>query len=254
MGLPEETLESFQSGIYKLIDDMNYHNYIGIYFMVALPNTPFGDPEYLKKYGIKIVQTAPCFFHHDHPPEKLMEDINEIVVGSNSMSYDDYLKACGWKWYMMSLHFLGWLRILSIDLKKEYNISHRNFYDNLFNWFINDKSTFLYKEYKLTMDLMDQVFDHKIPWGRKIEGATDVYWEYEEATSLNIVKNKKIFYDDINNFLEDTYNKRFVELVTKQFNKMLDPFTVYNGDLGKYARECLWWGRRSERFFVGEIA
>ena len=104
------------------------------------------------------------------------------------------------------------------------------------------------------MDLMDQVFDHKIPWGRKIEGATDVYWEYEEATSLNIVKNKKIFYDDINNFLEDTYNKRFVELVTKQFNKMLDPFTVYNGDLGKYARECLWWGRRSERFFVGEIA
>ena len=54
MGLPEETLESFQSGIYKLIDDMNYHNYIGIYFMVALPNTPFGDPEYLKKYGIKM--------------------------------------------------------------------------------------------------------------------------------------------------------------------------------------------------------
>ena len=253
MGLPEETLESFQSGIYKLIDDMNYHNYIGIYFMVALPNTPFGDPEYLKKYGIKIVQTAPCFFHHDHPPEKLMEDINEIVVGSNSMSYDDYLKACGWKWYMMSLHFLGWLRILSIDLKKEYNISHRNFYDNLFNWFINDKSTFLYKEYKLTMDLMDQVFDHKIPWGRKIEGATDVYWEYEEATSLNIVKNKKIFYDDISNFLEDTYNSNYAKLVTKQFNKMLNPFTVYDGDLAKYARECLWWGRRAERFFVGEI-
>ena len=33
--LPEETLESFQNGIFKLIDDIGYHNYIGIYFMVA---------------------------------------------------------------------------------------------------------------------------------------------------------------------------------------------------------------------------
>ena len=45
------------------------------------------------------------FFHHDHPPEKLMEDTNDIIVGSNSMSYQDYLKACGWKWYMMAVHF-----------------------------------------------------------------------------------------------------------------------------------------------------
>ena len=57
------------------------------------------------------------FFHHDHPPEKLMEDTNDIIVGSNSMPYQDYLKACGWKWYMMAVHFLGWLRILAIDLK-----------------------------------------------------------------------------------------------------------------------------------------
>ena len=83
--------------------------------MVALPNTPFGDPEYLKKYGVKIVKTASCFFHHEHPPEKLMQDTNNGVVGSNVMSYDGYLKACGWKWYMISVHFLGWLRILAID-------------------------------------------------------------------------------------------------------------------------------------------
>ena len=250
MGLPEETLESFQNGIFKLIDDIGYHNYIGIYFMVALPNTPFGDPEYLKKYGIKIVQTAPCFFHHDHPPEKLMEDTNDIIVGSNSMPYQDYLKACGWKWYMMAVNFLGWLRILAIDLKKYHNISHRDFYNNLFDWFMNDHSTILYREYDITMKLMDRVFNHEIPWGRKVDETSDVYWEYEEATSLNIVKNKRDFYDEIKKFLEDTYNDTYSQLVEKQFNKMLDPYLVYDGDLEKYARECLWWGRRSERFFV----
>jgi len=250
MGLPEETFETFQNGIYKLIDDIGYHNYIGIYFMVALPNTPFGDPKYLKKYGINIVKTAPCFFHHDHPSEKLMEDTNDIVVGSNAMSYAEYLKACGWKWYMMSVHFLGWLRILAIDLKKEYDINHRQFYDNLFDWFLKNEHTLLYKEYHITMRMMNKVFNHEIPWGRKVLGASDIYWEYEEATCLHIIKDKQRFYNEIQDFLENTYNSRHVKLVKKQSDKMLDPFLAYNGDLEKYARECLWWGRRAERFFV----
>jgi radical SAM superfamily enzyme YgiQ (UPF0313 family) len=250
LGLPEETLSSFKEGLYRLIDDIGYHNYIGIYTMVALPNTPFGDPEYLKKYGVKIVKTAPCFFHHEHPPEKLMEDTNDVVVGSNVMSYDDYLKACGWKWYMISVHFLGWLRILAIDLKKKYNIIHRQFYNDLFNWFIENPSTLLYKEYHETMGLLDNVFKNKIPWGREVEGASDIYWEYEEATGIHIAKEKKRFYNEIGDFLDNTYNSRYPKLVKKQANKMLDPFLVYDGNLEKYARECLWWGRRAERFFV----
>ena len=31
LGLPEESLDSFKEGLYRLIDDVNYHNYIGIY-------------------------------------------------------------------------------------------------------------------------------------------------------------------------------------------------------------------------------
>ena len=112
LGLPEETLGSFKEGLFRLIDEINYHNYIGIYVMVALPNTPFGDPEYLKKYGVKIMQTSPAFFHHEHPPKELLKDVNNVVVGSNVMSFDDYIEATMWKWYMISLHFLGWLRIL----------------------------------------------------------------------------------------------------------------------------------------------
>ena len=31
---------------------------------------------------------------------------------------------------------------------------------------------------------------------------------------------------------------------------MKDPYKHYDGDLEKWARECVWWGRRAERFFV----
>ena len=46
LGLPEETLDSFKKGLYDLMDDIQYHNYVGINNMIALPNTPFGDKKY----------------------------------------------------------------------------------------------------------------------------------------------------------------------------------------------------------------
>ncbi len=32
---------------------------------------------------------------------------------------------------------------------------------------------------------------------------------------------------------------------------MKDPYDVYDGDLEKWARECMWWGRRTDRMFTG---
>ena len=252
LGLPEETLNSFKEGLFSLIDDIGYHNYIAIYSMVALPNTPFGDPEYLKKYGIKIAKTAPCFFHHEHSSEQLMEDTNNVVVGSNVMSFEDYLEATGWKWFMITMHFLGWLRILAFELKKQYGISHRIFYTELFSWFMINSRTLLFREYHVTIRLLKKVFDRQIPWGRKVTGVSDIYWEYEEATSIHIAKNKYRFYEEIGDFVEEKY-KIDRKILNKQYDKMKDPYKTYNGDLEKWARECIWWGRRAERFFVGNI-
>ena len=250
LGLPEETLDTFKQGLYTLMDDIDYHNYVGIYVMVALPNTPFGDDAYLKKYGVKIRQTPPAFYHHEHPPEQLMEDLNNVVVGSNVMTFDDYIKASGWKWYITSFHFLGWLRILALDLKRKYKLTMRNFYDNLFDWAINDSGTMLNEEYCNTIDSTKRVFKREIPWGRKIPDVSDIYWEYEEATSINIAKNKDRFYNEIKSFLDTKYNIK-ENIIKKQYDKMKDPYVDYDGDLEKWARECMWWGRRAESFFHG---
>ena len=249
LGLPEETLESFKEGLFRLIDEINYHNYIGIYVMVALPNTPFGDPEYLKKYGVKIMQTSPAFYHHEHPPEELMKDVNDVVVGSNSMTFDEYIEASLWKWYMISMHFLGWLRILALDLKKYHGISHREFYTKLFNWFMQHTHTLLHKEYTITKRLIHKVFKREIPWGRKVSDVSEIYWEYEEATVIHIARNKRRFYEEICEFIDEEYNFD-CKIINNQYKKMKDPYEHYDGDIEKWARECVWWGRRAERFFV----
>ena len=74
--------------------------------------------------------------------------------------------------------------------------------------------------------------------------------DYAKDLESMSAKEKQRFYNEISDFLENKYNSRYSLLIKKQANKMLDPFLVYNGDLEKYARECLWWGRRAERFFV----
>ena len=66
MGLPGETLESFIDGVCKVIE-LGQHNYIGIYPLTALPNTPFGDPKYIEEHGLKIIDTYPAFSHVEMP-------------------------------------------------------------------------------------------------------------------------------------------------------------------------------------------
>ena len=112
LGLPEETKESFIDGICEVIE-LGQHNYIGIYQLTALPNTPFGDPEYLKKYGVKIVDTYPAFSHVD------ISGINDferehMVVSTDSMNFEDYKESTIFRWLIMFGHYLGAVQLYQI--------------------------------------------------------------------------------------------------------------------------------------------
>ena len=61
LGLPEESKDSFIDGVCKVME-LGQHNYIGIYPLTALPNTPFGDPEYIKRYKFKNYRNLSSFF------------------------------------------------------------------------------------------------------------------------------------------------------------------------------------------------
>jgi radical SAM superfamily enzyme YgiQ (UPF0313 family) len=251
LGLPEESLQSFKDGLYTLIDDIGYNEYTTINNLVVLPNTPFGDPEYIKKYDLTIAQTAPAFVHHEQPTEKIMQETNDIVIASSTMTVDDYVDMTVWKWFMLATHFLGWTRLVAIELKK-HGITGRQFYDNLFEYSMNN-DTILNKEHAITRDLFKRVLDRDVPWGRKNTDVSNIYWEYEESTALVIAQNKDLFYQQLTDYIKQYYNvPNLQDIIDRQYHKMKDPYTVYNGDLELWCKECMWWGRRIERFFVGE--
>ena len=251
LGLPEESLKSFKDGLYTLIDDIGYNEYTTINNLVVLPNTPFGDPEYIDKYKLVISQTAPAFVHHEQPTAKIMEETNDIVIASSTMTRDDYIDMTVWKWFMLATHFLGWTRLVAIELKKR-GITGQQFYDNLFEYSMNN-DTILNREHAITSELFRKVLDREVPWGRKNPDVSNIYWEYEESTALVIAQNKDLFYEQLTDYINQYYSVPDVDdIINRQYHKMKDPYTVYNGDLELWCKECMWWGRRIERFFVGE--
>ena len=107
-----------------------------------------------------------------------------------------------------------------------------------------NSSGLINNEYNITKQLIKNVLEKKEPWGRKIKDVSELYWEYEEATSIEIAKNKRTFYLE----MEECFGPDIMLRVNAK--KMRDPylFQQYDGNLEKWAIECLWWGKRNERF------
>ena len=132
LGLPEETKESFINGICEVIE-LGQHNYIGIYPLTALPNTPFGDPAYIEKYNLEIIETFPAFSHVD------ISEINDferehMVVSSRTMTKQEYKECTVYRWMFMFGHYLGTVQFVSRFLNNVYDIKFRDFYMSLMRY------------------------------------------------------------------------------------------------------------------------
>jgi len=257
MGLPEESVHTFKEGIYTLLDEYDYHKYVDIYPLVALPNTPFGTDKYIKEWNINVKSLPPVFTHHDYQKEKLLEDSNDLAF---AMDEDDYRELLLWRWFITSTHFLGWTR----DVAREINLTCREFYDTMYKY-IDENDTVLGREKKITDKLLRSFLSGESLWGRQMgdiyfedyqlgdashygKGRVSkrIFWEYEEATAIEIQRHKGRFYDELFRFLIGEFDIEAGHIISQQMKRMRDP----EGNVYKWCKECMWWGRRVERFYV----
>ena len=278
LGLPEETVDSFVEGVCKIIE-LGQHGYIGINDLIALPNTPFGDPEYREKWGIKLVETLPSFVHVDN--SDLRDETEMMVVGTNTMSQEQYKEAQIYKWIILYGHYLGYFQYISRFLRTYKDISYLSFYKRLLNFIKSSKNSFLKEEFDLTYDALNKVLIKEGPWGRILDNVRKNFaWRFEEVTAIRSAENKDRLYKEITPFLKEfgLENKLLDDLIHFQKNTIIDPFQKYplnievdynlhelisesenlsnkkntyvvegksyNGDLYEWAKEIMWWGRK----------
>jgi len=285
LGLPLETIDTFKDGIYQILD-MEFHDYVGVYPMTALPNTPFFEPSYIKEYEIDVVETTPAFFHHDYP-DMLKDEKEYMVVGSKTMNRDEYIEASMWRWMFMYCHFLGFTQHISRTLKVTDNIQYKEFYDALYKHMSDNPNTFLGSELKDIRSILTKILKKEELWGRKVEEVTgNYYWDFEESTAIKTMMNKDKVYSEIQDFLIKTFPNVDVMLIQDivKFQQAIvkDPFENYpkklsfnynlkeviydskpikngghtyefqsenyDGDVKDWAQTNIWWGRRNRAY------
>jgi radical SAM superfamily enzyme YgiQ (UPF0313 family) len=284
-GLPEETLESFKDGIIKIMD-YGYHNYLDIHLMMLLPNAPIASPSYMEKYGIKTSTTQPRFSHR-HIDGVLNDDTVEFVTSTNTLTQEEWIAGHQFRWLIIFGHYLGPLQFISRGLERIYNISFRQFYDDIMQFCIDFKHTVIGKEYNEIEKNLFKVLENKRFWGAVVPSAGDINWNVDEATCIKIADGRKqLFYDEIGEFLLEKYPhikpEVLHDLISYQKSRLSDPNTLYpfaksfnynihnviedgqqlslskstilfdaksyNSDMHNWAKEILWFGRRVGKY------
>ncbi len=281
LGLPGETLESFCTGLCRLLD-AGQHNSISVYYCEILPNSEMSTPEYIEKHGIVTGKVPFNHIHSDPKKDGGVEEFSHIVVQTDTMPRADWIKANLFSVCLQAFHNLGLLRCFAIYCRYELSMSYIVFYSSLLSFIIDNTSgkiNLIFKtiEQRLSCDTSN------LNYANPLFGNTS--WFFEEGVFLECLYNADIYTNEIMPFIDalgiDPKIKeelwRYQQLILRRpFNaKTVDDFTydfpsffaeVYSGKTcsleerscrvsenvendfkswADFAREIVWYGRRT---------
>ena len=124
LGLPNETYQTFTDGISTLIQN-GQHNKIQFINLSILPNSEMADPEYQRKYGFKIIESKMSNIHGSITDKNEISEIQQLVVGTNTMPPEDWVKTRNFSWMTSFLYFDKLLQIPFTILNNLHDISYK---------------------------------------------------------------------------------------------------------------------------------
>jgi len=215
IALPEETYATFVNGACKIIENGQY-NRIQFNNLSILPNAKMGQVDHQKKYGFEIMPVKMVNLHGKLAPETIAEYQN-IVVGTNTMHKDDWLKCRVFGWMCSLLYFNKLLQIPFLILNKLYNVKIRD----LIELFMYETNGYKLLEKNrdtlfLKAEAMQKGFEPEFTYSRKYLG---IYWPVDEFLMIQMCTQQKIalFYEEslrlVKSYLEKNrieYNKEIV--------------------------------------------
>jgi len=200
LGLPGETYDSFCNGITTLLE-AGQHNALNIHALVLLPNSRMAQPDYIEKFGIKTIRTEFYQFHC----EKVESDIPEyydLVIATDTMSREMWVRANVFFIYIQTFHQLGLLKFFAIYLFHEKKVKYDDFYRKLIDWSKENKQTVCGDIYSKFSKKLNGIPDGNgsRAYQNKIYG--DIVWPLEEGAFLDILPRLERFYTEIESFLD----------------------------------------------------
>jgi len=146
LGMPNETLVSWKTGLLNLLD-YGQHDMIIVYFTQLLENAEM--MQQLDEYKIEFVKTDNWEAYYGVDSTYTQDPVREwklIVNQTNTMSRDDMVRSYMFSWLISIFHGMGYTQSISKYLHKTEIMSYREFYDKL-ELYIAKSSGILNSEY-----------------------------------------------------------------------------------------------------------
>jgi radical SAM superfamily enzyme YgiQ (UPF0313 family) len=226
MGMPGETYESSKKGIDILFEEQADTVNLYVYACTLLPNSEMNNPFYSRLNGIRSVR-MPLLLAHSTPEAELSEYQN-VIVGTNSMSPDDWQRTYVYYWAIQCMHCLGLTPQIAILFHKMFGVKYSDFYEKLIDHFAHKTTSLIGADIALVKNVVSQT----VNGGRLdlvIPKFGETCWPLEEATFLNFVTNKESFYKEIRSYI-DEFALSLSILVEKE---ILDDLILYQSSLVK---------------------
>lgn len=129
LGLPGETYSSFADGVSTVIAN-GQHNRIQYGNLSILPNAEMGDPEYQRRYGMILVETKVINMHGSlAESDQGISETQVLVVGTNTLSLEDWVRTRAYAWWSALLHFDKILQIPLVLLHEVCSVSYRDLFE-----------------------------------------------------------------------------------------------------------------------------
>ena len=209
LGMPGETYESFIKGMATLFE-IGQHFVFDVYSCIVLPNARMNQKSYIEKHGIRTVRKE---ILRDHASIDSFEipEYNNIIIETNTMSREMWVRSTNFYWVTKMLHGNGFIRAFAIYLYYEMGIGYDKFYDEVLDYFEENKDLFISKLY---FDIKSKTED--ISLGKKnkrllFDPCGDILWNECEYMVLNTLADLDLFFEEMELFLrkfnipEDVY-------------------------------------------------
>ncbi len=292
LGLPEETYESFSSGLCTLLEN-GQHKSINIYPCELLPNSALGSREYIEKYGIKTTRLPFRQFHCEDTADDVTEYSN-LITSTSSMTKEEWAESYFFAVLVQSFHCLGITRESAIFVRENYGISYKDFYISLIDFAFSDSSVYLNSVFTEMRTHLRGIADAENSIGIYDSRFGSISYEPDENLFLSCIYDSESLYGELRVFLRELIkDEETADMLTdfqlailnkpcKENFSMILPMDLstyfsrfFNGEADKpeknatltefispckvdnwqdFARECVWYGRRNEGMHMKSIS
>lgn len=137
LGLPEETLESWCTGLCEILE-LGQHDSIDMWFAQLLENSELNQLTSREKYKIdSVVGTDYFALYNSNDFADIQENI-ELIRGTSTMSLTDLVNAYMYGWMIIQWHINGYSQHIARVLREK-NVKYRDYYDNLLLYIQQDE-------------------------------------------------------------------------------------------------------------------